>query len=107
MDGGVPGGSSRATPPASRPASAWPSTSRREPASRPIARGGEIYRASCAGCHGDAGRADGPDTNLRPGLDPPPADLADWKGLRAQTPLDYYRRISFGSVGTAMPAFDT
>ena len=68
-----------------------------------LARGGEIYRANCAGCHGDGGRADGP---MAAGLDPPPPDLAEWKGLRAQTPLDYYRRISFGTVGTAMPAFE-
>ena len=26
--------------------------------------------------------------------------------LRDQTPLDYYRRVSFGTVGTAMPAFE-
>ena len=73
--------------------------------SRPpdLAAGAEVYRASCAGCHGDLGRGDGP---LGAGLDPAPADLADWKALADQSPLDYYRRINIGVVGTAMPAFE-
>jgi high-affinity iron transporter len=68
-----------------------------------LALGAEVYRANCAGCHGDAGRGDGP---LAAGLDPPPADLADWKALSDQSPLDYYRRINIGVVGTAMPPFE-
>jgi len=73
--------------------------------SRPpdLALGAEVYRASCAGCHGDLGRGDG---RLAPGLDPPPADLADWGGLNDRSPLDYYRRINIGVVGTAMPPFE-
>src|SRR5687767_12218042 len=72
--------------------------------SRPpdLALGAEVYRASCAGCHGDLGRGDG---KLAQGLDPPPANLADWDALNDQSPLDYYRRINIGVVGTAMPAF--
>jgi high-affinity iron transporter len=68
-----------------------------------LARGREVYQSSCAGCHGDAGRGHGA---LAAGLDPPPADLADWATLRDQTPLDYYQRITIGTVGTAMPAFE-
>ncbi|HJR49460.1 MAG TPA: FTR1 family protein [Gemmatimonadales bacterium] len=73
--------------------------------SRPpdLALGGEVYRASCAGCHGDLGRGDG---RLAAGLNPPPANLADWGALGDQSPLDYYRRINIGVVGTAMPAFE-
>ena len=73
--------------------------------SRPpdLALGAEVYRASCAGCHGDLGRGDGP---LATGLDPRPANLADWEALGDQSPLDYYRRINIGVVGTAMPAFE-
>jgi high-affinity iron transporter len=73
--------------------------------SRPpdVALGAEVYRANCAGCHGDLGRGDGP---LAAGLDPPPANLADWEALSDQSPLDYYRRINIGVVGTAMPAFE-
>lgn len=68
-----------------------------------LARGGEVYRTSCAGCHGDGGRGDGPSAA---GLDPVPPNLTGWQALRGQTPLDYYRRISIGTVGTSMPAFE-
>ena len=74
------------------------------PAATPsLARGAEVYQANCAGCHGAVGRGDG---NLAAGLDPPPANLADGSALRGVSPLDYYRRISIGTVGTAMPAFE-
>ncbi len=74
------------------------------PAATPsLARGAEIYQAECAGCHGNTGRGDGP---LAAGLDPAPANLTDWNALHAQTPLDYYRRISIGTVGTSMPGFE-
>jgi high-affinity iron transporter len=69
-----------------------------------LARGRELYQTDCSGCHGDAGRGDGP---LGKGLDPAPADLTDWHALRDISPLDYYRRISVGTVGTAMPAFES
>jgi high-affinity iron transporter len=68
-----------------------------------LASGAELYRANCAGCHGDLGRGDGP---LAAGLDPAPANLADWAALRDQSPLDFYRRVTVGVVGTAMPAFE-
>ena len=68
-----------------------------------LARGAEVYRASCASCHGDLGRGDGP---LAAGLDPAPSNLADWAALRDQSPLDFYRRVTIGVVGTAMPAFE-
>ena len=68
-----------------------------------LARGAEVYQANCAGCHGAVGRGDGP---MAKGLDPAPANLADGAALRDVSPLDYYRRISIGTVGTAMPAFE-
>jgi high-affinity iron transporter len=74
------------------------------PAKAPsLAGGAQIYRDNCAGCHGDAGAGNGP---LGAGLDPPPADLTRWAELSNQSPLDYYRRVSIGVVGTAMPAFE-
>jgi high-affinity iron transporter len=73
--------------------------------SRPpdLAHGAEVYRANCASCHGDQGRGDGP---LAAGLDPAPSNLTDWPALSDQSPLDFYRRINIGVVGTAMPAFE-
>jgi high-affinity iron transporter len=74
------------------------------PAQTPsLARGAQIYQANCSGCHGTLGRGDGPQAR---GLDPKPANLADWVALGDQSPLDYYRRVSIGVVGTAMPAFE-
>ena len=69
-----------------------------------LARGAEVFRANCASCHGELGRGDGP---LAHGMTPEPADLSDAGALRDQSPLDYFRRISIGVVGTAMPAFET
>ena len=75
------------------------------PAAAPsLSRGAEVYRESCAGCHGIAGAGDGP---LARGMDPPPADLTDRSALAGQSPLDYYRRITIGVAGTAMPAFES
>jgi high-affinity iron transporter len=68
-----------------------------------LARGAALYQSNCAGCHGSSGRGDGP---LGRGLDPQPADLANGPALWDQSPLDYYRRITIGVVGTAMPAFE-
>ena len=74
------------------------------PAATPsLARGAEVYQANCAGCHGAVGRGDG---KLAAGLEPPPTNLADGSALREVSPLDYFRRISIGTVGTAMPAFE-
>jgi high-affinity iron transporter len=74
------------------------------PAQTPsLSRGAQIFQANCAACHGTLGRGDGPQAR---GLDPKPANLADWTALRDQSPLDYYRRVSIGVVGTAMPAFE-
>ncbi len=67
-----------------------------------LARGAEVFEANCASCHGELGRGDG---IAATGLDPKPTDLTD-AALRDQSPLDYYRRITIGVVGTAMPSFE-
>jgi high-affinity iron transporter len=75
------------------------------PATAPsLSRGAQIYHESCASCHGNLGRGDGP---AGAGLDPKPADLADAARLRDASPLDFYHRVTIGVVGTAMPAFET
>ena len=40
-------------------------------------------------------------------LDPPAADLSDFRTLTDRSPLDFYRRVTIGVAGTAMPAFET
>ena len=69
-----------------------------------LARGAQVYQQNCAGCHGLSGRGDGPEGL---GLTPPPAALADGVHLVAVSPLDYFRRITIGVAGTAMPAYET
>ncbi len=63
--------------------------------------GSSLYAARCAQCHGSGGRGDGP---AGASLTPPPADLTR-VAASATTPLDYYRRLTYGVPGTAMPAF--
>jgi high-affinity iron transporter len=68
-----------------------------------LAHGAELYRRECASCHGDAGLGDGPAAR---GLDPAPANLADFESLLDVTPLAFYQRITIGVAGTAMPAYE-
>lgn len=68
-----------------------------------LARGAEVYQENCASCHGMAGAGDGAAAT---GLEPAPTALRDWRLLADRSPLDFYRRVSLGVVGTAMPAFE-
>ncbi|HET6779353.1 MAG TPA: FTR1 family protein [Gemmatimonadales bacterium] len=68
-----------------------------------LARGAEVYSTNCSSCHGALGKGDGP---AAAGLDPAPTDLTATGELQDQSPLDYYRRITIGVVGTAMPSFE-
>lgn len=69
-----------------------------------LARGAEVYRQQCASCHGATGRGDG---LAGRGLTPPPAVLSDAAARGDATPLDYYRRVTIGVAGTAMPSYET
>lgn len=62
----------------------------------------ELYAANCAICHGPEGHGDG---TAAAEHDPPPTDLTD-RLLADQSPLDFFRKISLGVSGTAMPAFE-
>jgi high-affinity iron transporter len=74
------------------------------PAETPsLARGAEVYAANCSSCHGVRGKGDGP---AAVGLDPAPTDFSGMAALEDQSPLDFYRRITIGVVGTAMPSFE-
>jgi high-affinity iron transporter len=73
----------------------------REPS---LAAGARIFASRCAQCHGSAGHGDGP---AAVGLTPPPADLTLPAGTAPIAPLDYYRRLTYGVPGTAMPAFES
>ena len=68
-----------------------------------LPRGADLYQRECASCHGRAGRGDGPAAG---GLSPAPTDLSEFESLRGTSPLDFYRRISSGTPGTAMPGYE-
>jgi high-affinity iron transporter len=68
-----------------------------------LSRGREIYQSTCAVCHGITGYGDGPQATV---LSPRPANLADAASLRASSPLDFYRRITIGTAGTAMAPYE-
>lgn len=68
-----------------------------------LPRGADIFQRQCASCHGRAGRGDGP---AAAGLDPAPGDLTSFENLSGASPLDFFRRISSGTPGTAMPAYE-
>lgn len=75
------------------------------PATAPaLAMGEQVYQTQCAACHGNVGRGDGP---AAAGLTPVPADLTDFRKLADATPLDFYRRVTIGVAGTAMPAYES
>lgn len=75
------------------------------PAAPPsLARGQELYAQECSACHGALGRGDGAVART---LTPPPADLSAHAVLVGSSPLDFYRRISIGVTGTAMPAYES
>ncbi len=68
-----------------------------------LARGAQLFEANCTKCHGDRGAGDGPRAAE---LDPHPADLTDRSALSGSSPLDFYRKVTFGVAGTDMSAFE-
>ncbi len=72
-----------------------------------LARGREVWAASCAECHGADGRGDGR-ADLRNDLGAPSPARDMTRGLFRGTaePVELARRIVLGMPGTAMPAFD-
>src|SRR5262249_12036090 len=73
------------------------------PTERPsLARGQELYRENCAGCHGANGAGDGPDAAH---LAIPPASFSDRAFMRAETPRDAFNVIMLGRQKSGMPAW--
>jgi high-affinity iron transporter len=68
-----------------------------------LARGATVYREQCIQCHGATGRGDGPKSAHLTG--PKAADLADRAELATVSPLDMYRKIAIGVLGTGMPEY--
>ena len=66
-----------------------------------IARGAELFQATCAACHGAEGRGDGPGAAA---LNPKPANLSE-DHVQANTDGALFYTITNGVAGTAMVAW--
>jgi mono/diheme cytochrome c family protein len=66
-----------------------------------LERGAELYRQSCAACHGGSGAGDGLSA---PGMDPPPTSFLEAR-MNLLSPHQIQGAISFGTYGTAMPSY--
>jgi hypothetical protein len=69
-----------------------------------ISKGGELYKNSCAACHGDAGSGDGPSAAM---LNPKPRNfhsLAAWKNGSKITQI--YKTLQEGIPGSSMASYN-
>jgi mono/diheme cytochrome c family protein len=73
------------------------------PDDRSLSAGRSIYSTSCAVCHGDTGRGDGPASAT---LKPPPADLRVHMAA-GHTDGQLFYWVSYGFPNTAMPAWQS
>jgi mono/diheme cytochrome c family protein len=76
------------------------------PASSPesLARGRELYKASCLSCHGDTGKGDGgQDQRDDSGIPTRPRDFTRGIFKGGRDPHQLYARIRLGMRGTPMP----
>ncbi|MDI1366403.1 MAG: c-type cytochrome, partial [bacterium] len=64
-----------------------------------LARGAALYAENCSACHGETGKANGPNAA---GLDPPPIAFADAGRARQRSVFGLYQVIQQGLDGTAM-----
>lgn len=90
----------------------WPVAVPPDPGSSPalVARGGQLYAAQCAACHGERGRGDGPSSfTLRDGRDARilPRDFTTGIFRAGSTPRDLFLRMKTGVNGTPMPSYET
>src|SRR5262245_6510632 len=73
------------------------------PPERPsLARGRELFRENCVGCHGAGGAGDGADAAH---LGITPADFTDRPFMRGETPRDAFNVIMLGRQKSGMPAW--
>ncbi len=67
-----------------------------------LRQGAAVYQQQCSGCHGAAGRGDGPNAK---GLAPPPIDFTDRSRARERSLFGLYQVITQGLDGTAMASY--
>lgn len=69
-----------------------------------LARGEQLFKVSCAACHGADGQAQVP---IAKTMEPQPANFHDPEVMAGLMPYKAFNTISFGVPGTAMPGFPT
>ncbi|HYH96508.1 FTR1 family protein [Hyalangium sp.] len=69
-----------------------------------LARGAQLYKVSCAACHGADGRGEVP---IAQTMEPRPANFQDPETMAGLMPYKAFNTTSFGVPGTAMPGFPT
>jgi len=69
-----------------------------------LATGEALYARNCVGCHGEAGRGDGPGSRH---LEEPPTDFTDARTMAGGSSEIYYAKIRRGGMGTGMPYWGT
>lgn len=69
-----------------------------------LATGQALYAKNCVGCHGEAGRGDGPGSRH---LEKPPTDFTDARIMAGGTSEIYYAKTRRGGMGTGMPYWGT
>lgn len=75
-----------------------------KPTAELIAKGKELYQASCASCHGNEGKGDGV---AGAGLNPPPRNFISKDGwTNGMTLADMFKTLEEGIAGTAMVAYE-
>lgn len=60
------------------------------------------YQELCAGCHGNTGAGDGPQS---PGMEPPPRNFHDLGVLDASSPFKFFNALVLGIEGTPMVSY--
>lgn len=68
-----------------------------------LVAGREVYNIRCIGCHGDAGRGDGPSGKGLAG--PPPGDFSASRWKHGDRPEEALRVVARGVAGTGMAAW--
>jgi high-affinity iron transporter len=70
-----------------------------------LGAGRKVYTETCAQCHGESGKGDGPSRATMQPKEPAPANFNDSQVMANLSPFRAFNTATFGVPGTAMPNF--